>query len=196
VSAQQLPAAETVTWVFAYGSLLWNPGFPWRERHVALLDGYRRAFVRYSFHHRGTPERPGLVCGLREGGRCVGMAYPLDPETLPRTLDYLDKREGAGYLRRSLPLRLGADGVGPCIQAWVYVPNPAHPSYFGEQDRQRLVELVATGRGASGTALDYLRRLIAHLGELGVREPELAEVFAEAQHHRPRKPSGPDAPIL
>jgi glutathione-specific gamma-glutamylcyclotransferase len=170
-------------WFFGYGSLIWRPGFPWSERRPALLEGWQRAFCRYSLRHRGTPQRPGLVIGLREGGSCVGVAYGVAPEDAPAALAALDEREGAGYLRRELPVRFGLDGSGPAVPAWLYIPNPQHPSYFGRQDPARLVHLVATGRGESGTALDYLRDLIAHLNDMGVSEPELAAVLAAAERH-------------
>jgi cation transport protein ChaC len=174
------PGGEERTWFFGYGSLIWRPDFPFQARRPALLDGFQRAFCRYSHRHRGTPERPGLVIGLRAGGSCVGMAYAVAPAHLAETLAYLDDREGAGYLRRRHSVRL-LDGAGETVPAWTYLPNPAHPSYFGVQDPARLVELVATGRGESGTALDYLRDLIAHLAELGIREPALAEVLVAAE---------------
>ncbi|MCZ6559127.1 MAG: gamma-glutamylcyclotransferase, partial [SAR324 cluster bacterium] len=52
-----------MTWIFAYGSLMWRPGFAYAASHPATLPGYSRAFCRLSFHHRGTPETPGMVVG-------------------------------------------------------------------------------------------------------------------------------------
>src|SRR5262245_6387450 len=62
-------------WVFAYGSLMWRPGFAFGEARRARLTGYRRCFCVYSLHHRGAPERLGLVLGLDRGGVCEGVAY-------------------------------------------------------------------------------------------------------------------------
>jgi len=171
-----------VRWVFGYGSLIWRPDFPYEERVEATLPGYRRAFCRYSFRHRGTPEHPGLVVGLVPGGACVGMGYRFSAENEAEVLAYLDEREGAGYLRLPLPLHLhGNHGAPREVTAWAYVPNPEHPSYFGQTDTAELVRLVATGRGESGTALDYLRDLMAHLDESGVEEPLLRDVLARAE---------------
>lgn len=174
------PVNHPLEWVFGYGSLIWNPGFPWSERHPALLDGYHRAFCRYSFRHRGTPHAPGLVIGLREGGSCTGIAYHITPGTAAEALDYLDKREGGGYHRVARPVRLNPP-QGRTIIAWVYVPNTAHPSYFGRHDPERVAALVATGRGESGSALDYLAALVEHLAALGVEEPELTDTLRRAQ---------------
>ena len=61
-------------WVFAYGSLMWEPNFPCAEVRPALLRGYHRALCILSIRNRGTEERPGLVLGLNRGGSCAGRA--------------------------------------------------------------------------------------------------------------------------
>ena len=59
-------------WVFAYGSLMWNPEMAFAETRPAVLHGFHRRFCLYSRDYRGTPERPGLVLGLNRGGSCRG----------------------------------------------------------------------------------------------------------------------------
>ena len=66
-------------WVFGYGSLMWNPGFDFREQMTALVYGYRRSLCVHSWVHRGTQENPGLVLGLDRGGSCRGMAFRVAP---------------------------------------------------------------------------------------------------------------------
>ncbi len=100
-------------WVFGYGSLMWNPGFPHVDVAAAHLYGYHRAFCLYSEHYRGTPERRGLVLGLDRGGSCVGRAFRVAAPDAAAAMDYLIKREMFGhavdvYALKWLPVRLGS----------------------------------------------------------------------------------------
>ena len=81
-------------WVFAYGSLMWNPGFAARETQAARLHGFHRAFCIYSEHYRGTPQKPGLILGLLAGGSCRGLAHRLPAKDYDaRAPLSLDQRE-------------------------------------------------------------------------------------------------------
>jgi glutathione-specific gamma-glutamylcyclotransferase len=80
-------------WVFGYGSLMWRPGFEFIERVPARLIGEHRALCVYSFVHRGTPEKPGLVLGLDRGGACRGVAFRVAAKLRGATVEYLRSRE-------------------------------------------------------------------------------------------------------
>ncbi len=79
--------------MFGYGSLIWRPGFEFVERVPARLIGEHRALCVYSFVHRGTPEKPGLVLGLDRGGACRGVAFRVAEKNSAATIAYLRERE-------------------------------------------------------------------------------------------------------
>jgi cation transport protein ChaC len=126
-------AAEDL-WVFGYGSLMWRPGFAFVERASARVTGLHRSLCVYSFGHRGTPEKPGLVLGLDRGGACRGIAYRVAASERTATLAYLRDRElMAGiyvYIEAMRTISL-AGSPARNIQALCYVVDRSHPQYAG-----------------------------------------------------------------
>ena len=166
-------------WVFGYGSLMWRPGFPYRERRHARLNGYHRALCVFSHVHRGTPQRPGLVLGLDRGGRCHGVAFRVAAEEAAETIAYLRAREQVTgvYVERRLPVRLDGGGtVSERVEALAYVVDRRHPQYAGRLPEDELLRLVRQGVGVSGANPDYVRQTHAHLVEMGVTDPVLAHL--------------------
>jgi cation transport protein ChaC len=164
-------------WVFAYGSLMWRPGFAYDEARRARLIGYRRCFCIYSVHHRGTPERVGMVLGLDRGGVCEGVAYRIAASNVTAAKAYLRAREQVSgvYREALLPVELEhPPGETPTeTMALAYIVEPAHPAYAGRLPLSLQARLIRGGKGASGANLDYLVSTVRHLIELGIREREL-----------------------
>jgi cation transport protein ChaC len=156
-------------WVFGYGSLMWRPGFAFAERAAATLHGRRRAFCIYSVHHRGTYERPGLVLGLAPGGSTRGMAYRIADRDWDQVYAYLLEREQPTetYVEARREVRL-ADGRR--VEALVFLSDIHHPQWAGRLSLERQAELIAGATGLSGRNVDYLRDLVEHLREEGVRD--------------------------
>jgi cation transport protein ChaC len=156
-------------WVFGYGSLMWRPGFPFVERMAATLAGRRRAFCIYSVHHRGTYERPGLVLGLAPGGSVRGMAFRVAQADWAATYAYLLEREQPTetYIEARRFVRL-ADGRR--VEALVFLSDVHHPQWAGALSLERQAELIAGATGLSGRNVDYLRDLVEHLGQEGIRD--------------------------
>jgi cation transport protein ChaC len=163
-------------WVFGYGSLMWRPGFPWQERMVATLHGRRRAFCIYSVHHRGTPERPGLVLGLAPGGAARGVAYHVADAEWPEVYAYLREREQPTetYIEARRMVLL-ADGRR--VEALTFLSDTHHPQWAGALSLERQAQLIAGATGLSGRNVDYLRDLVEHLRAEGVKDTAMERLL-------------------
>ena len=161
-------------WVFGYGSLMWRPGFEYLERLEARLIGAHRALCVYSFVHRGTPERPGLVLGLDHGGTCRGIAYRVAAAERARTIAYLRAREQGTsvYLERVRAVWLKSEPERR-VPALCYVVDRGHVQYAGRLTLEQQLHHVRQGHGQSGANRDYVIETVAALEQLGYRETEL-----------------------
>jgi cation transport protein ChaC len=162
-------------WVFGYGSLIWRPGFAHVETQRARLHGYRRSLCVYSFVHRGTRERPGLVLGLDRGGSCIGLAFRVPGDLRDEVITYLRERELVTnvYLERMLKVRL--DG-GETVDAVAYIVDRQHEQYAGALDAVDAAAVVRGAVGQSGNNEDYVLSTLEHLKALGIRDHWLEDV--------------------
>jgi len=161
-------------WVFGYGSLLWNPGFPIASSERATLHGYARSFCMSSIHHRGTEDHPGLVLALDEqvDARCTGMAFAVEAGHEDRTLAELREREliSSAYLERMLDVNLDD---GRIVNAVTYVIDPHHVQYCGGMPLEEQAQIIAHAVGGRGPNTEYLYNTADHLAEIGLRDPDL-----------------------
>ncbi|MEM6306473.1 MAG: gamma-glutamylcyclotransferase [Pseudomonadota bacterium] len=160
-------------WVFAYGSLLWDPGFTPVEQLRADMPGHIRSFCMWSIHHRGTPETPGLVLALDRGaGQCAGMALRVSDTDQHDVLAMLRERElvSSAYEEVWVPLAL-ADGRG--VQAVTYMINRDHPQYCPELTLEDQAQVIASAVGGRGPNPDYLYNTTRLLRDLGIPDPDL-----------------------
>lgn len=164
-------------WVFAYGSLMWKPGFDHVERRRARLPGYRRRFCLDSITYRGTADFPGLVLALDEepDGGCEGVAYRVDAALREEVHAYLRARELVtySYLERFLPVETD-DGRG--VEALAYVMDRAHRQYRGGLTPEEQAAVIARAVGPAGSNAEYLDNTVAHLSEMGVDDEELTRL--------------------
>ncbi len=161
-------------WVFGYGSLIWDPGFPVAERAVARLEGWHRSFCMRSIHHRGSVEAPGLVLALDRaaGSHCDGVAFRVEPGAEAATVAALRERElvSSAYLEMTLPVGL-TDGRE--VVALAYVIDPHHVQYCGGLPLEEQAQIIARATGGRGPNRDYLWSTAAHLAELGIGDDDL-----------------------
>ena len=171
-------AAEDL-WVFGYGSLIWRPGFEYLERVPANIVGMHRSLCIYSFDHRGTPERPGLVLGLDFGGACRGIAYRVAAAKRKTTLTYLRDREQTTAVYRELVRNVWLEGKAELrVDALCYAVDRGHPQYAGRLSTERQLQIVRQGFGRSGNNRDYVIETVKALEALSITDHDL-HVLAE-----------------
>lgn len=161
-------------WVFGYGSLLWNPGFPVAQSVVATLPGYARSFCMRSIHHRGTLAEPGLVLALDElaGSACRGLALAVAEGQEAQTLAMLREREliSSAYLEKELVVT--PPGGAP-VRALTYVIDAGHAQYCGGLALEEQARIIARASGQRGPNTEYLFNTAAHLAGIGLHDPDL-----------------------
>lgn len=174
--------AEEDLWVFGYGSLMWRPGFAYVERIPARLIGLHRSLCVYSFVHRGTPEKPGLVLGLDRGGACRGIAYRVDKALRFDTLGYLRAREQATHVYRetlrAVTLQPTPGAPERRATALVYAVDRGHPQYAGRLPLEAQLHLVRQGHGQSGANRDYVLATVKEIESQGCFDRELHRLAA------------------
>lgn len=171
-------------WVFGYGSLMWRPGFAFEEAHDAVLKGYSRSFCIYSFHHRGTPERPGLVLGLDKGTECLGRVFRVAADQADSVTAYLDEREliNYPYVSHFLPVEVRQGDERKTITAYCFVADPTHQDYAGQLPISDAADLIMQASGVAGLNRDYLMNTVHHLSETGFVDEHLQDLLQEIEN--------------
>lgn len=155
-------------WVFAYGSLMWNPGFHFDEVRRACLPGYGRRFALGTTIGRGTPDCPGLVLTLEPDASqvCEGLAFRIPAPQVDAESRLLWRREmiTGAYCPQllALPTPQGA------VQALVLVANTTHTHYRGNLSMQATAATIAKACGRIGSNRDYLEQLVRQCEVLGI----------------------------
>lgn len=168
-------------WIFAYGSLLWDPGFEPVERARARLDGWRRSFCMWSHRFRGTEEVPGLVLALDVDpeASCEGLVLRVDRAEVDEVMAALRGREliTGAYEERVLSVMLED---GRPLESVTFVIRRDHPQYACV-DAETQARTIARAQGQRGPNIDYLTRTAAQLAAHGIPDPELEALLARTR---------------
>ncbi len=163
-------------WVFAYGSLMWNPVFQPVESRPATLAGFHRRFSFWIHAGRATAQHPGLMMGLCPGGTCRGLVLRMAPDDAARELPLLWQREMLtnAYDPRLLPVRTPA-GI---VRAIVFIANPHHPMYTRSLTLEQQAATIATAHGPLGRNRDYLTQTVECLRGMDIPDQGLERLHA------------------
>lgn len=168
-------------WVFAYGSLIWNPALHYVERQDGFLKKWSRAFCMKLTAGRGTQQNPGRMLGVVPGTGVHGALFRLAENDLTGELLLLWKREmcTASYLPAWEEAEL-ADGRK--VTALVFTMAQDHPSYESEYAPSAVAEPIAYANGPLGTNAEYLLKLDQALNAERVRDVYVRQVALAVQH--------------
>jgi len=165
-------------WVFAYGSLMWNPLTQHDERVIATLHKWHRSFCLRMIAGRGTPEFPGRMLALEPGGSTQGVALRLPEQTLDEELRILWVREMVTgvYAPTWAPIILEN---GEAATALVFVADPQKSRYEPDTSVSVIAPLMHCASGAFGTNAEYVFKLQHALEDCGLNDGYIDEIAAE-----------------
>ena len=188
---EQLSASLTATlaqkpkgagwWVFAYGSLLWNPLFPVAEARAGTVYGLHRTFCLRSVASRGTPDLPGLVLALEPGGLCRGVVYRLPSPLALDELHLLWRREMVVGAYR--PRWVHVHAAERKIAAITFVVRHDHVQYARLRHAEQAA-IIAQACGAFGSSCDYLMRTRAALASHGIVDRYLERLARDVERRQ------------
>lgn len=163
-------------WLFAYGSLVWNPMIEVAERRIGTVRGLQRSFCLRLVLGRGSPECPGLMLALDRGGSVEGAAYRVRGAIVRRELELLWRREmvTGAYVPTWVKVRCGHS----VVEALAFVINRRHPGYVGALPVDTVARAIATARGQIGSCAEYFHSTVDGLAAVGIRDKRLDRLAA------------------
>ncbi|MBM3604718.1 MAG: gamma-glutamylcyclotransferase [Alphaproteobacteria bacterium] len=153
--------------IFAYGSLIWNPGFAVQARRRGQAIGWHRSFSISLDHFRGTPERPGLMLALAQGGCCDGLVLEVEQGTEVESLRAILRRELVAHELSANACWIEVETERGREDALTFYADPVGAEVAQltiEQQAHRL----ARAAGAAGSGAEYLLRTVRGLAEHGI----------------------------
>lgn len=173
--------------IFAYGSLIWNPGFPVSARRRATAIGWHRQFSIHLDRFRGTPEQPGLMLALASGGCCEGLILEVEPGTEPDSMRAILKRELVAHELSANARWIEVETEAGRTDALTFYADPvgtelAHLSIHDQARR------LARANGVAGSGSEYLLRTAQGLEAEGIHDAyiwELQDLVADEINRLP-----------
>lgn len=159
-------------WLFAYGSLIWNPLLKFSTWQWAMLNGWHRGFCLRMVAGRASPDKPGRMLGLEPGEQTQGRAFRIAAGDVRRELSLIWTREMAtgAYRPHWVPIRL-IDGS--TARAITFVADPAHALFECDAEVDEIAPQIAIANGPLGSNAEYLFQLESALARMKTPEPSI-----------------------
>ncbi len=158
-------------WVFAYGSLIWDPAVHVEEYRYGTLTGWHRRFCMRLEGGRGSHDRPGLMAALDEGGHCDGVVFRITAGLVEQETEYMWRREMFSGSYRPVFLSV-ATPQGP-VEALTFVMDQSNRRYLPDLSEEDAARMIAAAEGGLGSNFAYLDSLVRHLDELGIKDEDM-----------------------
>ncbi len=169
-------------WVFAYGSLMWDPAVHFEEVRRATVPDYARQFIlKDIFGGRGDPEKPGLMVALDSvpGAECHGLAFRIAADLVEEESTHIWKRERLGPAYHEVQVTARTDHGD--IQVLAFVADHASPLIDATLTFEQQVEYCATGTGFLGSSLEYAQNIAAQFDRLRIEDADVKRLVSAAE---------------
>ncbi len=145
-------------WLFAYGSLMWNPCVRYEEKQRAVLQGWHRSFCIRLLDGRASPELPGRMLALQAGGETAGLVLRIGEDSINDELGLVWVREMVHGLYCPIWAKAYlADGR--TVSTLTFVVDTSHQAYEAETSIADTSKIIARASGHLGSNRDYLLQL-------------------------------------
>ncbi len=165
-------------WVFAYGSLIWNPAFDYETVVQATAQGWHRSFCLQLTRWRGTRQLPALMLALDRGGTCVGNVYLLTNQDHKAQIVRLLEREIDANPPTNIPRWIDVAANGNVIKALAFIADPEGPAYAGNLPIKKVAWTLARAAGHWGSSAQYLYNTFTMLESCGIHDESISELQA------------------
>ena len=165
------PGIEEGLWIFAYGSLMWNPELDFAERRMATIRGWHRSFCLWQWRYRGSRDKPGLMLALDRGGSCKGLAYRIAGPAVRLKIARVWRREMIGNGYRPRWVRAWCDNRA--VAAIAFIANRRGERYAGKLPEAEVADRIAAACGHVGPNAAYLLETVASCEALGIHDRRL-----------------------
>jgi cation transport protein ChaC len=159
--------------VFAYGSLIWKPVFAPAAILRATALGWQRAFTLRLKRFRGTPECPGLMMQIDQGGNCEGVLHMLPADREKEILGEVWRREMTVRPPGNYPRWIDVEVDGRVQRAIAFTANPESQNYVGGLTLEEVAASLSEACGHWGTGAEYLLQTVIALEREGIHDSYL-----------------------